>query len=304
MVMILSIGEILFDQFPDYQRVGGAPFNFSYHLKNLGFPARFITRVGDDPEGRELKTLLQVNGFDEKDLQVDQKHRSGKVTVSIDGEGVPVFDIVPNVAFDHLEVDETVRSILKQGPKLIYYGTLIQRTSKGRRFMQEVFSRAKETVRFLCDLNLRPQCYSLEVVEESLTRADVLKLNEEELATIASLLGGNHPEDDQCRYIMERYGIELVALTRGDKGSKIHDQQGSYSIGPVEGLVVADTVGAGDAYASILAIGYLGGWHPERILPVASRFSAEICGVKGGLPDTDLFYDEYLKLIGDSDIGE
>ncbi len=299
--MILSIGEILFDHFPDYQRVGGAPFNFSCHLKKLGFPVRFITRVGDDPEGRELKTLLQVNGFGEKDLQVDQKYRSGKVTVHVDGEGVPVFDIVSDVAFDHLEVDQEVRSLLNQDPRLIYYGTLIQRTSQGRRFMQEVFSYAKETVRFLCDLNLRPECYSLEVVEESLTRADVLKLNEEELATITSLLGGNYPEDDQCRYIMERYGIELVALTRGDKGSKIHDQQGSYSIGPVEGLVVADTVGAGDAYASILAIGYLGGWHPERILPVASRFSAEICGVKGGLPDTDLFYSKYLKLMGDND---
>ena len=302
--MILAIGELLFDHFPDYKRVGGAPFNFSYHLKKLDFPARFITRVGDDPEGRELKTLLQVSGFDEKDLQVDQKHRSGMVTVSGDGEGIPVFDIVSDVAFDHLEADQTVRSILNQDPELIYYGTLIQRTSQGRRFMQEVFSCAKEKVRFLCDLNLRPQCYSLEVVEASLTRADVLKLNEEELTTIASLLGGNYPEDDQCRYIMEKYGIELVALTKGDKGSKIHDQQGSYSIGPVNGLVVADTVGAGDAYASILAIGYLGGWHPEKILPVASRFSAEICEVKGALPDTDFFYSEYLKLIGDSNIGE
>jgi fructokinase len=302
--MILSIGEILFDHFPDYQRVGGAPFNFSCHLKKLGFPVRLITRVGDDPEGRELKTLLKVNGLDDRDLQVDPKHRSGMVNVRVDGEGVPVFDIVPDVAFDHLEVDQAFRSILNQGPELIYYGTLIQRTSQGRRFMQEVFSCAKETVRFLCDLNLRPQCYSLEVVEESLTRADVLKLNEEELTTITSLLGGNYPEDDQCRYIMERYGIELVALTRGDEGSKIHDQQGSYSIGAVEGTVVADTVGAGDAYASILAIGYLGGWHPERILSIASRFSAEICGVKGALPDTDLFYSEYLKLIGDNDIEE
>ncbi len=302
--MILSIGEILFDHFTDYQRVGGAPFNFSCHLKKLGFPVRLVTRVGEDPEGRKLKTLLLEYGFDEGDLQVDQKHRTGMVNVSVDGAGVPVFDIVPDVAFDHLEADEAVRSILDQGPGLIYYGTLIQRTSQGRRFMQNVFSYAKENVRFLCDLNLRPRCYLPEVVEESLARADVLKLNEEEMAAIISLLGESYPVDDQCRYIMDRYGIELLALTRGEKGSEIHDQEGSYSIGPIEGLVVEDTVGAGDAYASILAIGYLGGWHPERILPVASRFSAEICGVKGALPDTDLFYSEYLKLTGDDEIGE
>jgi len=305
--MILSIGEILFDHFPDYQRVGGAPFNFSCHLKKLGFPVHLITRVGDDPEGKELKTVLQESGFDEMDLQVDQKHRSGMVNILVDEEGVPVFDTVSDVAFDHLEMDEVVRALLSRGPNLIYYGTVIQRTSKGRRFMQEVFSNAKETtgdIKFLCDINLRPQCYSLEVIEGSLAMADVLKLNEEELASIISFLASlsgdlakSSSKDDQCHYLMERYGIELVALTMGAKGSKIYDQQNSYSIGPVKGPVVADTVGAGDAYSAIVALGYLGGWHPEKILDIASRFAADICGVKGALPDTDMFYSKYLKLM-------
>ena len=52
--MILVIGEILFDVFPNYKRLGGAPFNFAYHLKNLNFPVRFISRIGTDAAGKAI----------------------------------------------------------------------------------------------------------------------------------------------------------------------------------------------------------------------------------------------------------
>ena len=44
--MILVIGEILFDLFGNNKKLGGAPFNFAFHLKKLGFPVRFVSRVG------------------------------------------------------------------------------------------------------------------------------------------------------------------------------------------------------------------------------------------------------------------
>lgn len=296
--MILALGEILFDNFPDYRRVGGAPFNFSCHLKKLGFDVHFVTGVGDDAEGVELRRILQEAGLNGEDVQVDPDRRSGKVNVTIVGKGVPIFDIVPGVAFDHIVYDRKVRSLLEQGPDLVYFGTLIQRTPGGRRFIQEVFSGAGEETHFLCDLNLRPSCWSPEVVEASLAKADVLKLSEEELETIINLPALDLPREDPCRSLMERFGIEMVALTRGEQGSEIHTLSGTRSIGPVQGQKVVDTVGAGDAYASILAAGYLGGWDPERILDAASRFSAAVCGIKGGLPDSDLFYQDYLSLFG------
>ena len=294
--MILAIGEILFDHFPDYRRVGGAPLNFSWHLKKLGFPVRLLSRVGDDPEGRELQSLLNKNGFGEPDLQIDPAHRTGAVNVSVDADGVPAFEILPDAAFDHLVMDGSLRSVLGHESDLIYYGTLVQRTSKGRRFMEEVFSHAGGACRFLCDLNLRPDCWSRDVVEASLARADVLKLNEDELATISKLDGINISGKDPYRSLADSYGIEMLAVTRGDKGSEIYSRHGKSSIGPVQGLVVADTVGAGDAYSAILAAGYLGKWDPERILGVASLFSAAICGTEGALPDTDHFYDEFLEM--------
>lgn len=300
--MILAIGEILFDHFPGYRRVGGAPLNFSWHLKKLGFPVRFVTRVGADQEGRELEDLLASGGFEGSDLQVDHEHSTGAVNVSVDERGVPEFEILPGAAFDYLEMNESVERILEQDPSLVYFGTLGQRTESGRKFMEKVFASAGDGVRFLCDVNLRPHCYTPEVVKASLARADLVKLNEEELDTISRFTGDELTGDDPWRALMKRYEVELVALTKGDQGSEIHAQAGSGSVGPVQGLTIADTVGAGDAYASILAIGYLRGWSPERILSVASRFSAAVCGIQGALPDSDQFYDQFQSMIkGDDD---
>ena len=49
--MILVIGEILMDIFPEDRRLGGAPFNFAFHLKKFGFPVTFISRIGKDSLG-------------------------------------------------------------------------------------------------------------------------------------------------------------------------------------------------------------------------------------------------------------
>lgn len=297
--MILASGEILFDHFPKYRRVGGAPLNFSWHLKKLGCPVRLVTRVGDDAEGRELRDLLAQGGFEAADLQVDPEHPTGAVKVQVDGNGVPTFDILPGAAFDYLEMDGSVKALMGQGPALVYYGTLAQRTEAGRRFIQQVFARAGEGTRFLCDLNLRPRCYTPEVVRASLERADVVKLNEEELDAVTRLEGKAPFPADPCRALMERYEVEMVAMTKGDRGSEIHNSDGRYTVGPVGNLTVADTVGAGDAYAAVLALGYLRRWHPETILEWASRFSAAVCRIQGALPDSEGFYDPFNKMMKD-----
>ena len=98
--MILVIGEILFDVFPNYMRLGGAPFNFAYHLKNFGFDVRFISRIGRDDAGREILHRLELARFDLKYIQVDDVHPIGSVNVQLDKNGAPKFDIISDVAYD------------------------------------------------------------------------------------------------------------------------------------------------------------------------------------------------------------
>ena len=79
--MILVIGEILFDTFPDYRRIGGAPFNFAFHLKKLGFPVEFVSRVGRDARGDEILHFLEQHGFDTGYIQVDPILPTGRVDI-------------------------------------------------------------------------------------------------------------------------------------------------------------------------------------------------------------------------------
>ena len=102
--MIVVIGEILIDRFPEYERIGGAPFNFAFHLKNMGWPVQFITRIGDDRDGRKISRMLEKNGFNPQNVQRDTAHATGTVEISLGEHGIPQFDIRENVAYDHIDL--------------------------------------------------------------------------------------------------------------------------------------------------------------------------------------------------------
>lgn len=292
--MIIVIGEILIDEFPDYERMGGAPFNFAFHLKKLGFPVRFITRVGDDHNGRRIIDRLKQSGFNPMDIQVDSRHPTGSVRVDLGPQGVPHFDICEDAAYDHLELDAGAAPG-GPAPELIYFGTLLQRTASGSRRVQRFLARHAGATRF-CDINLRPPHVDAHVIADSLRQADLLKLNQEELADIQRLLDGPPAAGDLMPWLMKSFAINAVALTRGGRGSALFSRDEETSRPAVEGTAIVDTVGAGDGYAAILAAGYLRGLAWDETIDQASRFAARICAIPGAIPDDDAFYDDFRSL--------
>ncbi|MEA1947121.1 MAG: PfkB family carbohydrate kinase, partial [Thermodesulfobacteriota bacterium] len=138
--MILVIGEILFDWFPEYRRIGGAPFNFAYHLKNVGMPVRFMTRIGNDSDGKEILLKLKQLGFIMDDIQVDDRYDTGKVMVSLDRHGSPQFDIRSDVAYDHIAFPPAIGAFPVDEIRLVYFGSLIQRTENGFNVIRKILS--------------------------------------------------------------------------------------------------------------------------------------------------------------------
>jgi len=135
--VIVVIGEILIDIFPHYERIGGAPFNFAYHLKKMGFSVRFLSRVGQDRHGERILDRLRSAGFDLDDVQLDPVRPTGTVGVQLDKNGVPHFDICENVAWDHLDLGACPVAAT-EGTEMIYFGSLVQRTESGRRQIQNL----------------------------------------------------------------------------------------------------------------------------------------------------------------------
>ncbi|MFW6011509.1 MAG: PfkB family carbohydrate kinase [Desulfosalsimonas sp.] len=296
-MLILAIGEILVDIFPEYRRIGGAPFNFSYHLYNFGMPVKFISRIGKDNTGAQILDFLKKNDFDPDSIQIDPKRPTGKVLVHPDSKGGHLFEIVEDVAYDHIELPETPASLSKTTPQMIYFGTLIQRTPKAFALVQQFLKNRSPQTRCFCDINLRPGCYSTETVQNCLYQTNILKINEEEIETVRKMHGSSLGEEKFVKWLMEKYEIELVSLTRGREGSELYDGKSRHTIGVPESGYIKDTVGAGDAYAAVLAFGYLKGWPAEKIISEAAYFAAQICTIQGAVAQDRSFYETFINRV-------
>jgi fructokinase len=295
--VILVIGEILFDIFPNYRRLGGAPFNFAYHLKNFGFEVRFVSKIGMDDAGKEILHKLELAQFNLDDLQVDEDHPTGTVNVRLDESGAHQFDIISDVAYDYINFVPECHSTLIDAAQMIYFGSLIQRSERGYGNLQTFIDhKSPETLNFY-DINLRPGCYNNTIVEKSLFKTDILKLNTEELEKLKQMLSLNVSNDDLVYHIMETHSIKTVSLTKGGAGSELFTDQGCLSSKPREAITVVDSVGAGDAFAAMLVAGLLKKWRPVEILERASLFASRICEIKGAIPDSASFYEPFKALF-------
>ena len=123
-----------------------------------------------------------------------------------------------------------------------------------------------------------------------------MKLNEDELEIIGQVTGKGATRFEFIEYLMEEYALEMISLTKGGDGSEVFMDGEHLTVKTDRIDSIADTVGAGDAYAAIVAAGYLRGWDPNRILSVATRFSGRLCTVRGAIPSVR-FYKEFRDII-------
>jgi len=300
--LILAIGEILFDMFPDGRRLGGAAFNFAYHVHRLNGPLRFLSRIGNDPEGQAIEQFLAAQHFPREDLQRDPNHPTGRVHVTLDPQGSPDFDIVAGAAYDFITPTPAIERFVSHGCRLIYFGSLIQRTAQGARTVRKVLQQRAPRTKCLFDVNLRPDCYSDEIVASSLRETDLLKLSQEELDILAAMHGLGGDTAERVTGLMRHYDIEMVALTRGARGSALFAGDARHDIRPGDDVAIKDTVGAGDAFAAMLAIGYLRGWPAERTLAQADRLASAVCGIEGAVPADTHFYTPFRQALALGDV--
>lgn len=292
---VMVVGEALIDAFPDNRRIGGAPFNYAFHLNGLGIPVNFISRVGDDPAGREIIDFARRFDFPVEGIQVDPSRPTGEVKVKLDKSGNPEFDIVRDRAYDFIETNDYTNSLTQAGIRIMYFGTLIQRSPVSRESIKHLLADLRLDALVMTDLNLRAPFYNREIVEYTLQNCDILKISREELETIRRLLNFKPGVSEFIMFLQESFEIGSVCITKGDKGSEFYET-GNFEpfaspVARVDSL--KDTVGAGDAFSAMLTAGLIAGWHKQNILKKASEFSARICEISGALPKDKEFYHPF-----------
>jgi fructokinase len=279
---ILALGEVLWDLLPSGKQLGGAPANFTYQCRSLGADARLVTRVGDDALGREVLERFRLLGLPTQPVQVDPELPTGTVDVALAPDGQPRFTIREHVAWDRIEADEASLARAASADA-VCFGSLSQRGERSRSAIRELVSAGRPGALRLFDVNLRHPFIDRDVIAGSLTLANALKLNDQELSEMAAMFGLSADVRDSMVELADRFGLSVVALTRGAHGAVLL-ADGDWSDRPGLPVTVSDTIGAGDAFTAALVVGRLAGRPLEEINRHANEVAAFVCSQPGGTP--------------------
>lgn len=285
--VIVGLGEVLWDVYPDAARFGGAPANFACHAASLDAESWLASSVGvDEPGDRALDTLRR-HGVQCACVARDAEHPTGRVDVTLDSMGRPSYEIADDTAWDHLSRSDALDSLARRCDA-VCFGTLAQRSSRSRDTIRQFVKATPPSALRMFDVNLRRQFYDAAVIDQSLRLANALKLNEEELPIVARLGGVTESKPrDAMRALMNIYSLRLVALTRGPDGATLI-AGAEESTSPAPTTTVVDTVGAGDAFTAAVVLDFLAGLPLAEINAHANAVASFVCsqpGAVAALPD-------------------
>jgi len=286
---ITGIGEALFDMLPSGEQLGGAPINLAIHAHQLLAPLSGrgvpVSRVGQDSLGQRVAEALRERGLTTDYLQTDPDHETGQVFVELDAQGQPDYDIAEQVAWDMIQFDPDLEDLARH-TDAVAFGSLAQRDAQSRNTIYRFLDSTKPRVIRLFDVNLRQNFYDRFVIERSLERASVVKLNQDELPVLAEMFHIDGETDEQVQALIKKFELKSVALTRGAQGTALYTGGQVYTGQPVsyDAAEHADAVGAGDACAAALLVAMVTRRSPQEAVDLANRVGAYVASHPGATP--------------------
>jgi fructokinase len=279
--VVVGIGEMLWDVFPEGKKLGGAPLNFSHHCGQLGASAHPVSAVGADADGAEIRQILASKNLPDAQVQTDTAHPTGRVNVTLQN-GKPTYEILAEVAWDYIRFDQNLRDLASRADA-VCFGSLAQRSPVSRATIQAFLEAMRPEALRIFDVNLRQNFYSKEILETSLRHANIFKLSDEELPTLARFFDLTGQVLNQLQALRGMFDLRLVAYTRGGEGSLLvtANETSDHPGIPTE---VVDTVGAGDSFTATLCMGLLQNLPLAEINRRACQVASFVCSQSGATP--------------------
>ena len=292
--VIVGMGEALWDVLPEGKKIGGAPANFAYHVSQFGFDSRIVSAVGEDTDGTEIMDVFQKKAL--KTMIACVPYPTGTVQVTLDAVGVPCYDIKEAVAWDNIPFTDELKS-LALNTRAVCFGSLAQRSQVSRDTIKRFLDAMPDLDGNLkiFDVNLRQGFYTKEILCDSMSRCNVLKINDEELVVISRIF--DYPGidlQDKCWILLAKYNLKMLILTCGTNGSYVFTP-GVVSFQETRRVAVADTVGAGDSFTAAFTSAVLAGKPVQEAHKLAVEVSAFVCTQSGAMPELPEVLKNRLK---------
>ncbi|WP_316800954.1 carbohydrate kinase [Pedobacter frigidisoli] len=278
---VITIGEILWDVFPEGKKAGGSSMNVALNLHKQSIGSSFVSAVGEDDNGKELLSFLVGNQFNTDLVQIHPTLPTSTVVVQLDENHQATYTIKQPVAWDDIAVNDANVQAVKEADALVYC-SLTCREEKSRNTIFSLLDSAKIKI---FDINLRAPFYEKELIGKLLSKADILKINEDEIIWVRDSfqLTGND-EEQILKQLSAQFNIDVICLTLGDKGACVL-KDGKLFRHCGYKVQVADTVGAGDAFLATFTACYLQGYPMEATLDNACKVGAFVASQAGANPD-------------------
>ena len=279
---VVGLGEALWDVLPEGKKLGGAPANFAYHAAQFGLDTIAISALGEDALGTETIEALKEHNLNY--LMPRVPYPTGTVQVTLAEGGIPTYEIKEGVAWDNIPYTDEMAEIAKNA-RAVCFGSLAQRNGVSRENIRKFLAETPADCLKICDINLRQQFYSKEILEDSFKLCNILKINDEELVVVNRMFGYDGLDMRQtCEKMVQDYGLKMLVLTCGTNGSYVFTDDGLTSFQDTPKVEVADTVGAGDSFTGSFCACILNGKPVQEAHKTAVAVSAFVCTQNGAMP--------------------
>ncbi|MDD7202040.1 MAG: carbohydrate kinase [Sphaerochaetaceae bacterium] len=277
----VAFGEILFDVIMDQAKLGGAPLNVASHIQRLGSESLVVSAVGRDELGsRALKEISDL-GLSTRYIK-RSAYPTGRADVVL-RNGNADYTFNDPSAWD----DITLAAPLPPRVDVLYWGSLVQRHETSRQSLKTLLEETNAPLRFF-DVNIRKHFYTPAILDDGITHASILKMNDEEVAIVSSAVGVKGANlEESVRNLLAAYPLEMVLVTLGGEGSECFTKEGKrfkQACGKVE---VVDTVGAGDSLSAAFISTLVGGGSVQEALHRGTLLANYVCGHRGAIPTYD-----------------
>lgn len=281
MISVSCFGEILWDVFPSYRRIGGAPLNVALRMHSLGASVNMISRLGRDADAEKILKYLEDQGLSSKFIQMDEEYKTGTVDVHLDETRTATYTINKPAAWDAIELAPEMKQAVRSSDALIY-GSLATRSKRSRETLQSLLRQSRFKI---FDMNLRPPHYDMDQLIGLLNQADLVKLNDEELdELVVHLKLPGMTVTEKMTHLSEWLTSEVtLCVTKGAEGAQLLLKGEMYSNSGYQ-VKVADTVGAGDSFLAALSYNLLNHMAPQEALDNACAMGSLVASKEGAIP--------------------
>ncbi|MBE6712735.1 MAG: carbohydrate kinase [Ruminococcaceae bacterium] len=279
---ILSFGEILWDIYPNEKHLGGASLNFAAHLAKFGHRVDMLSALGADSLGEEARAQLRDWNLGDRFVPALAGRETGACLVTLDENSIPSYNLLKDVAYDCISCEG-----IREDFDLLYFGTLALRSEYNFASLTELLKQ-KSFGEIFVDMNIRPPFYSEKTVRFAVSRATVLKISDEELPTVARLLGTKETEPRAfAAHLAKAFSnLRCIIITLGGEGAyalSCEDEKGAFC--PAKKVSVKSTVGAGDSFGAAFVSEYLSGKDLLSCLQTASAVAGFVVSQTAAVPD-------------------